>query len=238
MIGTFLECSVTARPLAPSFEFYSALGFTSIPVADTLLHPYLVLFDGDIAIGLHDRDGPSPLLTFVRPNLKDYIRALRRVGITPDDAHLDDNEFHRVGFTDATGQEIELLEARTFPPGDWNRQNVAACGKFLEFSLPTDALDSARDYWQQLGFAITDGGDSPHPWQRLEGRGLAIGLHEAHFRAGLSFRAPHLEARLEYLRAKGIATRSGNPIAARDQQAATLTAPEGTSIYLFDVAAL
>jgi hypothetical protein len=238
MVGTFLECSVAARPLAPSFEFYSALGFTSIPVGDTLHYPYLVFFDGDIAIGLHDLDRPSPRLTFVRPNLKDYVRALRRLSITLDDAHLADHEFHRVGFTDPTGQSIELLEARTFPPGDWNRQNVSACGKFLEFSLPTDALDGTRDYWQQLGFRPTGGGDAPHPWLRLEGHGVAIGLHETHFRAGLSFRAPHLEARLEYLRAKGITTRLGNPLAARDQHAATLTAPEGTPLYLFDVAAL
>jgi len=238
MIGQFLECSVAARPLAPSFEFYSALGFTSIPVGDTLTHPYLVFFDGHVAIGLHDRDQAGPLLTFVRPNVKDYVRALRRLDITLEHAHLRDSEFHRAGFIDPTGQGIELLEARTFPPGDWNRQNVSACGQFLEYSLPTDALDRARDYWQALGFAPTANGDAPHPWLRLEGRGLAIGLHETHFRPGLSFRAAHLEARLEYLRAKGITTRPGNPIASRDQQAATLTAPEGTAIYLFDVPVL
>jgi hypothetical protein len=236
MIGQFLECSVAAQPLAPSFEFYTALGFTSLPVADSLPHPYLVFFDGHVAIGLHDREQPGPLLTFVRPSLKDYARALRRVHITPDEAHLADHEFHRVRFADHTGQGLELLEARTFPPGDWNRQNVSACGRFLEYSLPTDSLATTRAFWQELGLAATAEGDAPHPWARLEGRGLVLGLHETHFKPGLSFRAPHLAARLEYLQAKGIGARSGNPIATRDQHAATLTAPEGTSIYLFDVA--
>jgi hypothetical protein len=184
MVGQFLECSVAARPLAPSFEFYRALGFTSIPVGDTLAHPYLAFFDGYVTIGLHDRDQPSPLLTFVRPSLKEYVRALRRLDITLEYARLTDNEFHRVGFADPTGQSIELLEARTFPPGDWNRQNVSACGQFLEYSLPTDALGRTRAYWQALGFAPTTSGDAPHPWVRLEGHGITIGLHETHFRPG------------------------------------------------------
>ena len=55
MLGRFLEYSVGAQPLAASFEFYRALGFVDVPVGDTLPDPYLVMFDGAIAIGLHDR---------------------------------------------------------------------------------------------------------------------------------------------------------------------------------------
>ena len=42
MLGQFLEYSVAARPLAASFEFFESLGFSSIPVSDTLPDPYLV----------------------------------------------------------------------------------------------------------------------------------------------------------------------------------------------------
>jgi len=234
MVGQFLEISVAARPLGPSFEFYRALGFTSIPVGDTLPDPYIALFDGTVTIGLHDREQPGSLLTFVRPNLRDYVRALRRVDVTLDYAHLTDTEFNRVGFTDPMGQSVALLEARTFPPGDWNRQNVSACGALLEYSLPTAALEQSQAFWTALGFAPIANGEAPHPWVRLAGHGLALGLHEAHFRPGLSFRAPHLEARLEYLRAKNITARADNPLADRAQHAATLTAPEGTVLYLFE----
>jgi len=237
MIGQFLELSVSAQPLAASFEFYSALGFTSIAVGDTLPNPYMVFFDGNVAIGLHDREQPGPALTFVRPRLKDYVRALRRVDIELDYAHLTDNEFNRVGFTDPTGQAIALLEARTFPPGDWNRQNVPACGEFLEYSVPTDQLGPSREYWEALGLVPIAGGEGPHPWVRLQGHGLVIGLHETFFRPGLSFRSPHLDARVEYLRAKGVNVRPHNPIADREQHSATLTAPEGSVIYLFGAGA-
>lgn len=235
MVGQFLEFSVAAQPLATSFEFYQSLGFTSLPVGDTLPHPYLVLFDGQVAIGLHDREQPDLLLTFVRPNVRDYLRALRHVGVAPDYTHLAADVFHRIGFRDPTEQRLELIEARTFPPGDWNRQNVSACGRFIEYSLPTAALEATSAFWQSLGFAPKESGTAPHPWQRLEGHGLVIGLHQAHFKPGLAFRAPHLDARLEYLHAKGITTRSGNPLATPEQQAATLTTPEGTAFYLFDV---
>jgi catechol 2,3-dioxygenase-like lactoylglutathione lyase family enzyme len=234
MVGHFLELSIAAQPLAASFEFYQALGFRNLPVGDSLPNPYLVLFDGNVSIGLHDREQPAPALTFVRPGLKEYVRALRRLGIELQYAHLADNEFNRVGFADPTGQPVALLEARTFTPGDWNPQNVAPCGEFLEYSLPTQSLTESREFWTALGFVSTAAGNAPHPWERVAGHGLTLGLHEAHFKPGLSFRSPHLDARLAYLHAKGVMGRTGSPIADRDQASATLTAPEGTVIYLFE----
>jgi catechol 2,3-dioxygenase-like lactoylglutathione lyase family enzyme len=234
VVGQFLELSIAARPLASSYEFYRALGFTSLPVSDSLPDPYLVLFDGNVAIGLHDREQDGACLTFVRPGLQDYVRALRRLGVDMTFTHLTDNEFNRVGFADPTGQSIALLEARTFPPGDWNRQNVSACGEFLEYSLPTESLSASREFWQSLGFTTKASGTAPHAWERLSGHGLTIGLHETHFRPGLAFRSPHLEARLAYLGAKGISARHGNPIADKAQASAMLAAPEGTVIYLFE----
>ena len=137
MLGHFLEYSVAAQPLAASFEFFESLGFSSIPVNDTLSEPYLVCFDGAIAVGLHDRAQDGPRLTFVRPSLRDYERPLRRLGVTPIHEHLRDNEFNSLAFRDPGGAEIVLLEARTFPPGDWDANKVAVCGEFFEISLPT-----------------------------------------------------------------------------------------------------
>jgi hypothetical protein len=234
MVGQFLELSIAAQPLAASFEFYRALGFTSLPVSDSLPHPYLVLFDGTVAIGLHEREQDGTSLTFVRPRLRDYVRALRRLDIDLTYAHLADNEFNHVGFADPTGQPIALLEARTFPPGDWNRQNVSACGEFLEYSVPTASLPASLTFWRSLGFEPKGNGTAPHPWQQLTGHGLTIGLHETHFRPGPSFRSPQLGARLAYLGAKGITARTGSPIADKAQASAMLTAPEGTTIYLFE----
>jgi hypothetical protein len=234
MLGRFLEFSIGARPLAASFEFYRALGFVSIPVGDQLPDPYLAMFDGAIAVGLHDRDETAARLTFVRPNLRAYVRALRHADVELDYERLGDGEFNNVGFTDPAGQAIALVEARTFPPPGWDPHNVAACGEFFEITLPAEALERSSRFWQVLGFARVDGGDAPHAWQRLAGYGVTIGLHEAHFRPGLSFRCRGLAARCEYLQAKGLSPRAGSPIADRAQRSATLTAPDGTPLYLFE----
>jgi catechol 2,3-dioxygenase-like lactoylglutathione lyase family enzyme len=234
MLGQFLEYSIAARPLATSFEFFESLGFSSIPVNDSLPDPYLVCFDGTIAIGLHDRDQAGPRLTFVRPGLRDYVRPLRRLGIEVTHEHLKDSEFNSVGFTDPGGQEVVLIEARTFPPGDWDVHKVAICGEFFEVTLPAVDLDESSRFWRALGLVVDASGEAPHRWQRLKGRALTLGLHETHCVAGLSFRCQDLQARLEFLRAKGFAARAGTALADRAQGSATLTGPQGAHLYLFE----
>jgi len=236
MLGQLLEFSLTARPIAASFEFYRSLGFRAIPVNDLLSEPYAAFFDGAIAIGIHERDAESPTLTFVRPQLKDYVRPIRKLGIDFAHSHLADDEFHRLGFVDPNGQAIALIEARTFPPGEWDPHNVSACGEFLEFSLATDSLSASRAFWEAFGFTSVASGDAPHAWARLFGHGLALGLHEARFRPGLTFRSHHVAARIEYLKAKGLELKVGAPQSVTAQRAATLFAPEGTAFYLLEEA--
>jgi hypothetical protein len=234
MLGHFLEYSVAARPLKSSFEFFESLGFASVPVNDTLQNPYLVCFDGHIAVGLHDRPQLSPQLTFVRPGLRHYVRPLRRLGVELTHEHLGDNEFNSIGFADPGGQEIVLIEARTFPPARWRAHNVAICGQFFELTLPAADLGESSRFWQALGLTADASGEVPHRWQRMTGHGVTLGLHETHCPPALSFRCRDLHARLEYLRAKGLALRAGTPIADRAQPSATLTGGEGTHLYLFE----
>ena len=171
-----------------------------------------MLFDGAVAIGLHDREEPRAALTFVRPELRAYVRALRRLELELDYEHLGDGEFNSVGFTDPAGQAIALVEARTFPPAAWDPHNVLACGEFFELTLPAHrarALERASGRrWGSLASTAarrrTRGNGS-------SGYGVTIGLHEVHCRPGLSFRCTDLEARCEYLRAKGLAPRSRQP---------------------------
>lgn len=236
MLGQFLEVSVAVRPLSAAFEFYSALGFRATPVGDVFAEAYLAMFDGDVVLGLHERELVAPALSFVRPRLRDYVRTIRKLGIELEESHLADDEFNWIAFSDPNGQAIRVLEARTFPPGEWNPQNVSACGEFLEYSLATDSIGGSRAFWEALGLAPIAAGDSPHPWLRLAGRGLVLGLHEARFRPGLSFRSHELPTRLQYLEAKGVSATAGGPLAEHPRRSATLRAPDGTAIYLFDTA--
>jgi hypothetical protein len=234
MVGQFFEFSLAARPVAASFEFYGALGFRGIAVGDAPRAPAAAFYDGAIAIGLYDTDPQVPLLTFVRPQLKDYVRGLRRLGVAVEHAELGEQSFNEVRCTDPDGQAIRMLEARTYPPGAWDERNVPACGTFLEYSASVESLARSSAFWGPLGMQQVAAGTEPHPWLRLAGRGLVLGLHQARFRSGLRFVAPHVGARLEYLKAKGFQVRAGCALAAPAQPAATLVAPEGTPLYLIE----
>jgi catechol 2,3-dioxygenase-like lactoylglutathione lyase family enzyme len=232
MLGQFLEYSFSAQPLADAFEFYRALGFRTLPVGDQLAHPYIALFDRNVAVGLHDREQSGPLLTFVRPQLSYYVRAFRRLGIELERQQLADDEFNQLAFVDPNGQGVALIEARTFTRGEWDRRNVSACGEFAEYSVSTDSVEKSRAFWESLGLEVAAEGESPHAWLRLEGCGLVLGVHEAVFRPGLTFRCTQLAARIDYLRAKGFSARSGGPLLERASDVATLTGPGGHVLYL------
>ena len=64
---------------------------------------------------------------------------------------------------------------------------------------------------------------------------MTLGLHEDALPAGLelSLRRSRTRAASTCAR-KGLAARAGTPIADRAQPSATLTAPEGTQLYLFE----
>ncbi len=235
MLGRFLELSLAANPLGESFEFYRALEFADVPTGDILAHPYVVVCDGRLCIGLHERDSDEPALTFIRPNLRDYWRALRRHRIDFEFIKLADDEFNEIGFRDPNGQLIVLIEAQTFSPGSWKDDSDSVCGRFFEYSLMTSSRTSAAEFWQTLGFVTVSEGETPHPWIRLEGRGLSIGFHEtAYFQPGPSFATTNFDARLEYLHAKGFKTQRASATAGPLQASTTLVAPEGTPLYLFD----
>src|SRR6185295_3090059 len=63
-LGRFLEISIGTRVIRESLEFYEALGFVQAAVSETWSHPYAVVTDGHLFIGLHGREMPSPSLTF------------------------------------------------------------------------------------------------------------------------------------------------------------------------------
>jgi hypothetical protein len=76
-------------------EFYERLGFTQATTTDTFTHPYGVLTDARLFIGLHQRGGPSPRLTFVRPRIAASLAALAAAGIHLSRCRTGDEVFQR-----------------------------------------------------------------------------------------------------------------------------------------------
>jgi hypothetical protein len=233
MLGSFLEIGIGARNIGATYDELQSLGFAPVTPGDMRGNGYAVVSDGDAYFGLYAGDKEAAALTFVRPDLTSYVHALRRRAIEIEFATLGEQDFHELGFIDPDGQRITLVEARTFSPIVADRTASSTCGKFLEFSVAVRSLAASQAFWLGLGCDVAAEGDEPHPWCRVAAAGLAIGLHQvAAFEAGPCFQATQLDARIEFLRAKGFSVERRAPQTVNGQRCAMISTGASTPFYL------
>jgi catechol 2,3-dioxygenase-like lactoylglutathione lyase family enzyme len=234
MLGKFLEVSIHAPDVLESLTFYEKLGFTQAPVGETWSHPYGVVTDGRLVIGLHRYEFPSPALTFVQPDLMRNLEILEATGIELAFRRVGTDVFNEAGFTDPDGQMVALLEARTFSPPQRAGHPVSRLGWFEEVALPVRELEASRAFWERLGFVAAEESEDPCPRAGLTSDSLNLGL----WRTGqldqpaLVFAEPDMPERIERLRESGVEFARGLPRMLDPARNALLVAPEGTPLLL------
>jgi catechol 2,3-dioxygenase-like lactoylglutathione lyase family enzyme len=234
MLGRFLEVSINAPDVLESLEFYRRLGFSEATVGETWAHPYAVVTDGRLAIGLHTHEFQSPALTFVKPHLQPHMARLERLGIHPAFQKLSEDEFNEVGFIDPGGQMLTLIEARTFSPPDRRATEVSLCGYFAEYGTPQTDFGAAVRFWDKLGFIAAEESSQPFVRITLTSDHLDVGLYRpADFaKPVLLFVDSDLPLRLEKIRAQGIEPETRLPGVLDAASSAMFIAPEGTQLVL------
>ena len=233
MLGRFLEISVRSSDIPVSLAFYEALGFVQASVGDTWSHPYAVITDGRLHLGLHARELESPALTWVRPDLASHVPGLRALGIDFTVERLGEDALHEVGFVDPSGQMITLLEARTFSPPAIAATHASRLGYFEEFGLPTADLGRATAFWDALGFVAFDPVRMPFTKVVAAGRDLNVGLYDVDLRNPvLTFSDPSMPERIAALREQGHRFVERLPRGMNPRENALLEAPEGTWLLL------
>lgn len=177
MLGNFLEISIHTPDILVSLDFYQRLGFERAPVNDVWTHPYAVLSDGHVYLGLHQYAFPSPSLTFVQPDLRSRMPDFEALGIQFEFSKLGDDQFNEAGFYDPDGQMITLLEARTCSPLS-SRVTDCLCGYFDEYRMDVRDLQTSRRFWETLGLIVSEPEAAHAHSVRLATGGLNIGLQE------------------------------------------------------------
>jgi catechol 2,3-dioxygenase-like lactoylglutathione lyase family enzyme len=238
MLGKFLEFSVSTPDVLASLQFYRQLGFSDAEVGETWRHPYAVVTDGRIYIGLHERDSAAAL-TFVRPDIVRHLESLESTGVAFEVRRLGDNVFNEIGFRDPAGNMIGLIEARTFSPSKRKPTDMSSCGYFTEIALPATNLDVSKAFWEKYGFVGIDELDAPLPHVTCTSDYIDIGLYETQYvdTATLIFEATDLAACLDIVKKHGIFPAANHAAALRCRGAA-LVAPEGTQLLLKGESAL
>jgi catechol 2,3-dioxygenase-like lactoylglutathione lyase family enzyme len=234
VLGRFLEFSIVTPDIRASLDFYGKLGFSEAEVGEAWPHPYAVLTDGRICLGLHQQPAFEPSTTFVKPDLLKHLDAFERLGLKLEFRRLANDVFNEIGWLDPSGHLIRLVEARTFSPSKRKAIDTSLCGYFLEIALPTPNTDIAKGHWEQFGFVGMDEPQAMLPHVACTSDTIDIGLYEpAHLRKPtLLFEVHDFSGTMARLDAIGIIVDRRLPAPLRQVPAAMLTAPEGTAILI------
>lgn len=156
IVGRFLEISVHAPEILESIEHWEHAGFQQVDTNDVWRHPYAVVSDGRVVLGLHKYEFDSPALTFVRPELATFLPELRALGMEFEFAKTGDDEFHEAGFLSPDGLMVTLLETRTHSPPPSDAHGFSHYGAFDALELPTRRVDRSLPFWAKLGLTVLD----------------------------------------------------------------------------------
>lgn len=234
MFGRFLEISVYAPEIRESLAFYESLGFVQAPVGEVFRHPYAVVTDGRLFLGLHGERVPSPALTFVMPRLMHGIDQLEQLGIEFEDLKLGNEVFNRASFRDPSGTCVNVVEARTFSPPHFDTPPTTTCGYFTELGLPAREPGPMRVFWEALGFVAWEEESKPFARTAITSDHLNLSLYRSRaFRHPLlTFQDRDMRERLARLKERGFQLSDEMPDSLDESCNAIVVAPEGTRLLL------
>jgi len=232
--GRFHELSLATDDIRASVEFYERLGFSQAATTDTYTHPYGVLTDGRLYLGLHERRAASPTLTFVRAGVAAQLDEFARHGIDLTLSHTGEDVFNEIGFEGPHGEAVRVVEARTYSPAERADGEPSLCGDFAELSLPAADFVVAQAFWELLGFVATHELEAPYVHLPLTSDRLDIAFHRPLTFDGslIVFRAPDMATRIARLDELGIAADEPLPRGITRGDNALLVSPEGTHLLL------
>lgn len=231
-IGRFLEFSVRTEDILQSLQFYKQLGFVELDIGEAWSHKYAVVSDGELNIGLHEREFDAPAITFVQQDIAKHARSMRDHGFDFKFMHLDEDVFNELGFPDRDGHMVSMVEARTFHPADQN-QNDSLCGSWFELTLPVrDALGAAQ-FWAPIAPSLIDMREEPTTHMRFAAHGVPLGLSEsiAVTRPSLCFKCPDRHGLMGQLEQSGIPCKKYPGF---EGAFVVIEAPEGTTLFAFE----
>jgi catechol 2,3-dioxygenase-like lactoylglutathione lyase family enzyme len=231
--GRFHELSLATDDIRASVEFYERLGFVQATTTDTFSHPYGVLTDARLHLGLHQRRAPTPAVTFVRDRVASSVAEFTALGIELSVCRTGEDVFNEIGFEDPFGHAVRIIEARTYSPLARSPGAASLCGEFAELSLPAQDFAAARAFWEPLGFVAAAAERKPYVHLPLTSDHLDIAFHRPRTfdEAMLVFRAPDMPERLAQLRTLAL-EEAPLPRGLSSRSNALLLAPEGTVLLL------
>jgi catechol 2,3-dioxygenase-like lactoylglutathione lyase family enzyme len=236
VLGKFHEISLETADIAASVAFYERLGFSHCGTTDTWPHPYGVMTDGRLYLGLHQFKFPSPIITYVHAGVAQRAHVVEKLGVDIAWKRVGDDAFNEFGFLDPSGQAVRVQEAPTHFASDRERGEPSLCGDFAEFSMPAGEFEPMRAFWEPLGFVALGETDVPYVRMSMTSDHVDLAVHRPRTldQPMLVFAAQDMGERIERLRAFDVTMSDDLPRGLDPRSAALLRAPEGTALLLIN----
>ncbi len=225
MLGDFLDISLSTRDILASLEFYQKLGFVEAPVREAWPHPYTVVTDGRLYIGLHARETLPPALSFALPELRNHLPKLEQMGIEFSYCNIELHRFNEMAFLDPDGGLVALLEARTYSPVHVSQVEATLCGYFLEYRLPVRDPAATLAFWERLGLIATPAEDGQAAQVSWGGINITLETHGPRAKPALVFACANIQETEALLEMRGLPLQN-------DAQGLRVTTPEGLNLLL------
>ncbi len=234
MLGKFHEISVETADIAASVAFYERLGFGHCGTTDTWPHPYGVMTDGRLFVGLHQFRFPSPVITYVHAGAAQHAQVIEKLGVEIAWKRSGDDVFNEFGFLDPASQPVRVQEASTHFSSNAEHGDTSLCGDFAEFSIPASDFEAMRAFWEPLGFVAMGETEEPYLRMSMTSDYIDLAVHRARTldQPMLVFAAADMGERIERLRAQGTEFADDLPRGLDPRHSGLLRAPEGTALLL------
>ncbi|NCF14428.1 MAG: hypothetical protein GWP62_03905 [Gammaproteobacteria bacterium] len=231
-IGRFLEFSVQTPDILESLHFYKSLGFTELETNDVYSHKYAVVSDGELNIGLHEKEFDAPAISFMQQDLAKHARKMSDHGYDFTELQLNEDAFNQLGFRDRDGHAVIMVEARTFHLSE-DAESDSLCGSWFELTLPVRDTVRAARFWAPVAPTLLEMREEPTYHMRFDATGVALGLSEsiALKAPSLCFRCPDRHGLMEFLEQQGMRYEK---FPGFEGAFVAVTAPEGTTLFAFE----
>jgi predicted lactoylglutathione lyase len=233
-LGENLEIALAVKKIDETFAFFQQIGFIQFGDSHDESYRWKMVADGNIYVGLHEYDEPSPLLMYFTNHFEEKTAVVEKLGLPlvnkmemegkPIMIAVEDPNGQRLGITDLMGMELEVPEI----------EKVSLLGDFGEYSIPTKDMEASEKWWREIGFE-GEIFEEPYRWGILSDGLIPIGLHETDefSEPALTYFSGDMKDKLKVLQEKGLAF-PWKQEDADDIKNAHIETPEGQRFFLFD----
>ncbi len=168
--------SISSTDIQQSQNFYQKLGFKPLENRLEGPNPWALLSNGQVELMISQNRFPSPALTYFAHNMEKRLKKLQQEGVVISNIIRSEGKFISAVLMDPNGLGITLIQFNEKDLPESKKITPDTQFLFSNLSLPTKDLKHSVEFWQKLGFQITNQSNNPYPRAKMTDGVITIAL--------------------------------------------------------------